>query len=180
MPSRIRSACAVLAALVCLVGVGAARAGGLVIFSGTSPKIVTQQTYNNGAVVSYDQTSDINRLNDPSFLVLYGNGTFSWIPSGSNPGFGNLFPVYGKVKPLPSGWIQLTSNDDSSPPNTPAGTPNLSLYLNGVILPVNGQWYAILNFSRFSVVVNRDAQGNYLSTSTGFQSATFVMGLTVE
>ena len=180
MSSRIRFAGGLLAALVFLVGSGSASADGLVIFAGTNPNVVAQQTYKNGALVTDDQTGDIEALNDPSFLVLYGNATFSWIPSGSNPDFAGLLPVYGTVKALPSGWIQLTSNYDSSPPNTPAGTPNLSLYLNGVILPANGQWYAILNFSRFSVVVNRDAQGNYLSTSTGFQSATFVMGLTVE
>jgi hypothetical protein len=180
MLSRIRSLRGWLAALVCLVVSGWASADGQVIFSGSQPKILGQQAFNNGLTVTVDQTSAIQALNSPSFIVLYGNGTFSWIPSGNNASFGNLFPVYGKVKALPSGWIQLTNNVDSFPPSAPAGAANLTVDLDGVILNVNGTWYAVLAFSKFTLAIERDANGNFVRTSTAFQTATFMMELTVE
>jgi hypothetical protein len=166
-----------LAGWLGLAGSKPALAGSPVIFSGSNPFIISQRSYTNGVLTSADQTSFIQSLNAPSYIVLFSNGTFGWVPSGSNGGFLNTFPVYGTTHHLPNGWIQLTSNVDSVPPNTTPPTATLATYLNGVVLQVSGQSYAVLDFSYYAFVIERDEDGNPIRDDMDFVTVTFVIPL---
>ncbi len=168
-----------LAAYVALAGSSAAWAAGPVIFSGSNVSIVSQQSFTNGVQTAADQTSFIESLNDPSYLVLFGDGTFGWVPSGMNGGFLNTLPVYGTLHLLPNGALQLTSNVDSVPANTTPPTSTIAVYLDGVMVQVAGQWYAVLDFSYYEFVIERDDDGDPIRDDIDFVTVTFVMPLKV-
>jgi hypothetical protein len=180
MLSCKNAAFGLFAVWVGLAGSDVVSAGGPAILAGSNPSIISQQSFTNGVQTPADQTSFIQSLNDPSYIVLFGDGTFGWVPSGSNGGFLNTLPVYGTVHLLPNGALQLTSNVDSVPAGSAPPVSSIAVFLDGVMVQAGGRWYAVLDFSYFDYVIERDEDGDPIRTDIDFVTVTFVMPLTVR
>src|SRR5262249_24989802 len=123
-------------------------------------------------------TSMIQGFNSPAFLVLFTNGTFGYLPTtpppGTLPAVTTGFPVYGTVTPLSNGWLQLLGNNNV----IPHGLTTSTVFVGGVIYPVNGQFYATLTYVGSSIFPEGFA-GKSLMYGREVDVATFVLPLTV-
>jgi hypothetical protein len=80
----------------------------------------------------------INAFNNPAMIVLFPNATFGFVASNQPAGDPSGFPVYGTVKALPNGYLQLMGNTNTYP----SGSATNTTFVGGVIFPSQGRLYA--------------------------------------
>lgn len=154
---------------------GTARAAGPLVFLGQNAVVTQAQVTLNGAPT--DPSTYINLVksfNNPSYIILFPDGTFGMIPS--DPFGGTVqtgFPLYGTLSALPDGSLHLVSRNNVFHNGTDTG----SSYISGVIFPVNGQFYAVLTY--VGVDVSPTTVANRPATDTLVGITTFVVPLRV-